>query len=485
MADARGVVSGWPVRSIGGVSSDPGATSSIRRRSAGRIVGGVSGGLADHLGIDPFPIRVVFAVLCVLGGSGILAYGLLWMFTSAGDDVREPSTEERRRAFGLIAMALAGTATVGLLAGSNAGYLVIPLIAVVAGVALVWREFDFGGPRSNAPRTRRARLLTAARVVAGVAMVLLGLLLVVGFNVDLAALRSSMLAVVATLLGVGLLTVPLWMRLVGTLSEERAARIRNEEREEIASHLHDSVLQTLALIQKQADKPAEVARLARSQERELRRWLFGDDGPGHATLSGAMQTIAGEVEDTYAVTVDPVIVGEVPFNDGRLDKRVITALLGATRESLVNAAKHSGCSSIDLFVEVEGDEISVFVRDRGRGFDVDAVSEDRRGVAISIRRRIERRGGSVDIWSVPGRGTEIGIRIPLGDGNPEAEEDDAPGDDDAVSPNPGAFSSAGTAGDTAIPDDRTTVDNTTMDNTTVDNRENEVQVDAADQQVSR
>lgn len=402
-----------PARPVAAESDANGPGGALRRRSGGRIVGGVAGGLADHLGIDVFPVRVVFAVLAVLGGSGIVAYGLLWMFTGVGDDVREPSGEERRRAYGLIAMSLAGAAALGLMAGSSAGWLMIPLVAVGCGAALVWREFDFGGHRPTVPPSRRARLLTAARVVVGVAMVLLGVLVVVAYQVDLGALRSSMFAAVATMVGVGLLTVPLWMRLVGTLSDERAARIRNEEREEIASHLHDSVLQTLALIQKQADRPSEVARLARSQERELRRWLFGDDGPDHATLSGAMQTIAGEVEDTYAVTVDPVIVGEVALDDGRLDKRMITALLGATRESLVNAAKHSGCSAIDLFVEASDEQVSVFVRDRGRGFDVDAVSEDRRGVAVSIRRRIERRGGSVDIWSEPGRGTEIGIHLPL------------------------------------------------------------------------
>ncbi|WP_084351148.1 ATP-binding protein [Millisia brevis] len=456
-----------------------GSVVPLRRRSAGRIVGGVAGGLADHLGIDVFPIRVAFAVLAVLGGSGIVAYGLLWMFTSVGDDVRQPSADERRRAYGLIAMALAGAAALGLLAGSSAGWLMIPLVAVGCGAALVWREFDFGGQRPTVPQTRRARLLTAARVVTGVAMVLLGVLVVVAFQVDLGALRSSMFAAVATLMGVGLLTVPLWMRLVGTLSDERAARIRNEEREEIASHLHDSVLQTLALIQKQADRPGEVARLARSQERELRRWLFGDDGPDHATLSGAMQTIAGEVEDTYAVTVDPVIVGEVPLDDGRLDKRVITALLGATRESLVNAAKHSGCSAIDLFVEAGDEQVSVFVRDRGRGFDVDAVSEDRRGVAVSIRRRIERRGGSVDIWSEQGRGTEIGIHVPLGPVT-GANGDDA-SEDGGEDADPSA--SAGDRADgNAARDDGSRDDNNRDDN---DKKDGVVDARVSDPQVSR
>ena len=211
-------------------------------------------------------------------------------------------------------------------------------------------------------------------------MIVVGLGVVVLARVELSALGPSLLAVFVTLIGVGLLTVPLWLRLWRALGAERAARIRNEEREEIASHLHDSVLQTLALIQRQADDSQEVVRLARSQERELRKWLFSGGETAHSSFAAAMKTIAGEVEDQHGVKVTPVTVGDVHLADEGADglpKEHFTALLGASREALVNAAKHSGADEVDLYVEIEPEMVSVFVRDRGVGFDVAAVSSDR------------------------------------------------------------------------------------------------------------
>lgn len=263
-------------------------------------------------------------------------------------------------------------------------------------------------------------MLTWARVVGGASLIVLGLGVVILAQVDVAALRSSVLAVLVTLVGAGLLSVPLWVRMWRALEEERAARVRNEEREEIASHLHDSVLQTLALIQKQADNSQEVLRLARSQERELRRWLFGGGETPHTSLAEALRTIAGEVEDQYGVSVAPVIVGDVvPGDDEDLTAESFTALLGATREALVNAAKHARVDSVDLFVEVEPEQVSVFVRDRGVGFDESAVPEDRQGLARSIRGRVERRGGRVGVRSNPGKGTEIRIHMPRAGAGPE------------------------------------------------------------------
>jgi len=261
-------------------------------------------------------------------------------------------------------------------------------------------------------------VLTWARVLGGISLIVLGLGVVILAQVDLASLRSSVLAVVVTLVGIGLLTVPLWLRMWRDLGHERAARIRNEEREEIASHLHDSVLQTLALIQKQADSPLQVQRLARSQERELRKWLFGEGETAHVSLAEALRTIAGEVEDQYGVAVETVTVGDVrldlPEADSGITPEAVTAILGATREALVNAAKHSGESSVDVFAEAESTELNVFVRDRGVGFDVDAIAGDRQGLAKSIRARVERRGGEVTVDSAVGRGTEIRIHMPLG-----------------------------------------------------------------------
>ena len=230
-------------------------------------------------------------------------------------------------------------------------------------------------------------------------------------QVEFAALRSSLLAVLVTLVGVVLLSIPVGLRLWRSLEEERAARIREAERSEIASHLHDSVLQTLALIQKRSDDPGQVLRLARRQERELRQWLFGAGSrmsSGATTVAGAVEVIAGDVEDAYGLRVDQVVVG----GDGPVGE-VGEAVLGAVREALVNVAKHAGVDTADVFVENDGRVLSAFVRDRGCGFDPEAVDGDRHGLARSIRHRVESRGGTVAVRSTLGRGTEIRIEMPL------------------------------------------------------------------------
>jgi signal transduction histidine kinase len=220
--------------------------------------------------------------------------------------------------------------------------------------------------------------------------------------------------VLATLVGVAVLTVPFWLRMVRDLGEERRARIRTEERAEIAAHLHDSVLQTLALIQKQADTPKEVARLARGQERELRGWLYGPSGYGArqeitsagGRLSQAIAAACGEVEDTFAISVSQVVVG-----DAELDEP-LTALVQAAREAMVNAAKHAGVDEVSVYAEAEPTAATVFVRDRGQGFDPEQVSADRRGLADSIRGRMERNGGECEVRAAPGEGTEVRLRLP-------------------------------------------------------------------------
>ncbi|WP_373863280.1 ATP-binding protein [Rhodococcus marinonascens] len=403
----------------GTVPVPPGAVPvrRLERRAGGRIVGGVAGGIADHVGVDVMKVRIAFACLSAFAGAGIFGYGLLWIFTAAGSDTQKPSASDRRRAYGLIAIGLAGASALSWLFSGRVGSVIAPVIVVAVGAALVWREFDSEGPRTVIGLPQRPTVLTWARVLGGVTLIVSGLGVVVLAQVDFDALRSSLLAVLVTLVGAGLLTVPLWLRLWRALGAERAARIRNDEREEIASHLHDSVLQTLALIQKRSDYPHEVARLARGQERELRKWLFSGGGIDHSSLAEALRIISGEVEDQHSVTVRPVTVGDVSLDvDGTgegLSKESFTAILGATRESLVNAAKHSGETEINLFAEAEREQVSVFVRDRGIGFDVDEVPPDRQGLTKSIRARIERRGGKVDVRSTPGKGTEVRIHMPL------------------------------------------------------------------------
>ncbi len=392
----------------------------LARRSGGRVVGGVAGGVADHFGIDAFKVRMAFVLLSALAGAGIVAYGLLWIFTPSGEDKAAPSAAERRQAFGLALLGLSLAVATAWLFNGSAAHVVGPIIVVAIGAALVWREFDAEGPRSVFGLPARPSVVTWARIVGGATLIVVGLGVVVLARIDLSSLGSALLAVAVTLIGAGLLTVPLWLRMVRALNDERAARIRNEEREEIASHLHDSVLQTLALIQRQAEDPQEVVRLARSQERELRKWLFDDTGPAQSSLAAALRTIAGEVEDQHGVKVTPVTVGDVSMDiddsGTGLPKEHFTALLGASREALVNAAKHAGVPSIDLFAEAEPHLVSIFVRDRGKGFDPNAVDDDRQGLARSIRARIERRGGHVEIQSAPGRGTEVRITMPRKDG---------------------------------------------------------------------
>ena len=222
---------------------------------------------------------------------------------------------------------------------------------------------------------------------------------------DFTAFRDGFLAVVVTVVGLALVTGPWWMRMMSQLTAERAERIRAQEREDIAAQVHDSVLQTLALIRRNASSPREVARLARGQERTLRTLLYGGR-ESSGLLADELRAAAAEVEDDYAVTIDVVVVGDATMDD------TLAAGVAATREALVNAGKHAHVESISLYAEVEGNEVSVFVKDRGIGFDVDEVADDRQGVRGSIIGRIERHGGTVRLTATPGSGTEVEIRLP-------------------------------------------------------------------------
>jgi signal transduction histidine kinase len=206
--------------------------------------------------------------------------------------------------------------------------------------------------------------------------------------------------------GVGLMTAPLLWRMFGALREEREARIREQERAEFAAMVHDQVLHTLALIQRNTTSGSTAYRLARAQERTLRNWLYKPSGSPHEKFAAALEQAAGEVEDAYGITVEVVVVG-----DADTDER-FQALVAAAREAMVNAARHAQVDSVSLYAEVEPDQVNVFVRDRGVGFDLANVNGDRHGVRGSIIGRMERHGGRAEIISRPGEGTEVRLFLP-------------------------------------------------------------------------
>ncbi|OQO91136.1 histidine kinase [Saccharomonospora piscinae] len=399
----------------------------MRRRRTGRALAGVAGGLADHLGVNVLWVRATFALLAAFGGMGLFAYGLLWVFVpQQSEDSRAVpfAAKERQQAYGLVALGVGLTFAGGALTGLFGGWVGLPVAAALVGVAVVWREADDSQRRRwrAGARSGVAEILdgggarAVVRVLAGAALVIAGIGVVVLRGGSLDQVQFALLAVLATLVGVAVLTVPFWLRMVRDLGEERRARIRTEERAEIAAHLHDSVLQTLALIQKQSELPREVARLARGQERQLRQWLYGPSGYGsprsdgggrHTTLSEALAEACGEVEDQFAISVQHVVVG----GEVEVDER-LAALLQAAREAMVNAAKHAGIDEVSVYAEVEPTSVAVFVRDRGRGFDPDAVPGDRHGLADSIRGRMERNGGRCRVRTAPGEGTEVQVEMP-------------------------------------------------------------------------
>lgn len=380
------------------------------RRNGGAVIGGVCGGIADHLDLDVTRVRIAFTLLALLG-AGVVMYALLWFFCRPGTDTEKPDPAERRRGLALAVLGVVGAATLAAVASnSNTGFIV-PVIVIGVGAALVWREADFAARAPHTAGPGGSRLLTWLRMLGGVTLVIVGLAVVFLGRVDVSALPTALAAVVLTLVGVALLTVPVWVRMWRDLGEERAARVRTIEREEIASHLHDSVLQTLALIQKQSSDGAAVKRLARSQERELREWLFGGTEAPASSLAAALKAAAADVEDGHGVAVNVITVGDVEGDELGVDDR-FTALMGAVKEAMVNAAKHSGCETVDTYAEVDAEQAAVFVRDRGIGFDPDAVPSDRQGLAKSIRSRVERRGGTVEVRSAPGRGTEVRLSVP-------------------------------------------------------------------------
>jgi signal transduction histidine kinase len=381
----------------------------MKRDPANGYIGGVCAGFAAQLGIDPLLIRIGFAATMFAGGVGIPLYIIAWALIPAeGPEKPIVARLLNRRDAWLVAGGIGCLVLAGMLLLREWGIwfsdgITWPAAIVAAGGALIWRQSQ------TAPEEERLGLRlpapVAGRVGVGVALVVGGALIFLSANDALRPARDAVLPAIVILLAVAIILAPWWIRLVRGLAAERSARIRSQERAEVAAHLHDSVLQTLALVQKRADDPREVAALARRQERELRAWLNDSRPLGDATLAAALEVVASEVEGDHGVPIEVVTVGDVP-----LDERV-GALVAAAREALVNASKFAGPEPIALYAEVAGERVEVFVRDRGPGFEPATVPDDRRGVRESIVGRMERHGGRAAVHSVPGSGTEVELVI--------------------------------------------------------------------------
>lgn len=403
------------------------------RNSTDPVVGGVASGLARHLGVSVMWVRLAFVVATAFNGLGIALYAAWWFFlpTDARFEESTPGLESASRTgkrpgragrFGDAGLAVAlGALGLGLVLSVQAvlgrGAVVLPVLLAGVGVALLWRQAD---------EAQRERWLDASgrvdpfraifgagtttayvRLAAGVLLVLAAVAVFAINSGSVAVAREVWLASLLGIAGLAVVVGPWVVRLASDLSAERAERVRTQERADMAAHLHDSVLQTLALIQRNAGDADLVARLARGQERELRAWLYTGEQADAATVAGALREGAARVEDEHGVVVDLVTVG-----DREMDE-TLRPLVHAAREAMVNSAKHAGTGRVDVYVETSPEAVEVFVRDRGVGFDPDGVGEDRHGVRHSIIDRMVRHGGTAQVRSAPGEGTEVRLRMPV------------------------------------------------------------------------
>jgi len=407
-----------PIATVGVVCEHAGvAQVSVRprleRSRSDRVIGGVAAGVAQHLGIEPLIVRVAFVVLTLAAGFGLVTYLLLWLLAPAEADSGATAPRRRilampspRQAMGGV-LVLVGVVLLlvvsGFWFGDSAAW---PVSLAAIGFAILWaRSGEEGRGRWSLEGVMTGQT-SLPRVAIGSLLIVVAMAVVLANNYSLSAAGPMLVAAAVAIGGVALLAGP-WAWNVGReLIEERSQRVRTEARAEMAAHLHDSVLQTLALIQR-APESREMVSLARTQERELRAWLYGrvPSLPG-TQMRDAVDAMAGKVEREQHVKVEAVVVG-----DAQLDEHG-EALVAALGEATLNAAKHSGATEVSVYVEIEPDAITAYVRDHGTGFDPMAVAPDRRGIADSIIGRMERHGGTATITSRPGAGTEVALRLP-------------------------------------------------------------------------
>jgi signal transduction histidine kinase/phage shock protein PspC (stress-responsive transcriptional regulator) len=380
----------------------------LYRSSDGRVLAGVARGLADHLGVDVLVVRLAFVLLAAAGGAGVATYGLFWVFAPQNPYEAEAPRDRERDLTMLLAL---GSLTVGgllLLSALGMGLrpgLAVPLVAVGIGVSILWRQADDDARARWRAATGTHRFSGAARAAVGIALVVIGAAAILG-PANLDGTAGGLVAALVVAAGLTLVSSPWWVRMARDLAAERSARIREQERAEVAAHVHDSVLHTLTLIQRHVDDPREVTRLARAQERELRGWLYRPAPDATQHLAAALERVAAEVEDAHGVAIEVVVVGDCALDDR------LAALRDAAREALVNAAKYAAGAAVSVYAEVEPEQVNVFVRDRGPGFDPDTVPEDRLGLRQSVRGRMARNGGTATVRSSPGDGTEVQLEMP-------------------------------------------------------------------------
>lgn len=411
----------------------------LARRSDDKLIAGVASGLADRFGIEPNLVRLAFVVLALAGGAGVVLYAAGWLFLPVENerDHRRGRRQHDRSRNDIVQVLALGAVTLGvLLLAKSLGLgfsdaLLWPIVLAAMGTALIvgrsGRPIDeliselirrergaaatddrSGDPNADDPN---AETWSVARVAVGGALVVAGVGAFLATQGAFRAVGQGLLAIAVILGGLALVFGPWLWRLWTALIEERSERIRSDERAEMAAHLHDSVLQTLALIQRRADDPRAVVALARRQERELRSWLFGRSPAGaDLDFAAALEAVAADVEQREGVPIETVLVGgELPLDDR------LSALVAASQEAMVNAARHSGADVVAVYAEIEEGSATVFVRDRGRGFDPDAATASSattgRGIAESIVGRMQRNGGAASVRSRPGGGTEIELSM--------------------------------------------------------------------------
>ena len=406
----------------------PENTARLYRSRRGRLAGGICRGLSLHLGVNVWLLRLVFILFTSIGGIGATAYAGFWIFVPLGEVPADQRSAPRPgiRLLLLALCVLGVLALFGLPMARPSGWrTVLPFAAVAFGLAVLWRQADdtqrgreaAGHEEGAGFWSRSSSHLTRATL--GTAVALGGILVLASGRTTWAETGRTLLAALALLVGAALIGLPFFLRILRDLAHERTERVRSQERAEVAAMMHDSVLHTLTLIQRHHEDPAQVARLARAQERELREWLYGTRKSAAESFAEAIRTAAAEVEDRHGARLDVVSVGDAPL-DPQLE-----ACVAAAREAMVNAAKYAADSAISVYAELAEDRVEVFVKDRGPGFDLDQVAGDRMGVRGSIIGRMERHGGRAEIRTAPGEGTEVRLTAKRVTAKPHRERENS------------------------------------------------------------